>query len=153
MVPVAICGQDGVVLPTRQLIPVGILPGVIRLEIARGALQCPFERRVAARTRTLQPGVEIGAVGPREQATTSTNRNRVRRRIARRVGAASPVPDGVETYARVLAQPSKRFRSAGLGLLVAGEGVLLPVGEVLQFRLLQRTGRSEDHTSVLHSLL
>src|SRR3546814_14379076 len=84
MVPVAICGQDGVVLPTRQLIPVGILPGVIRLEIARGALQCPFERRVAARPRTLSPGVEIGAFGPREPDTPHTNKNWVRRPLAPR---------------------------------------------------------------------
>src|SRR3546814_4147871 len=75
-----------------------------------------------------------------EQAATSTNRDGVRRRIARRVGAASPVPDGVETYALVRTQASKRFRGAGLGHLVAGAVVLVPVGEVLQFRLLQRTG-------------
>src|SRR3546814_11105555 len=72
--------------------------------------------------------------------TTSTNRDGVRRRFARRVGAASPVPDGVETYAIVRTQASKRFRGAGLGHLVAGAVVLVPVGEVLQFRLLQRTG-------------
>src|SRR3546814_15693539 len=59
MVPVAIGGQDGVVLSARQLIPVGILPGIIRMEIARGALQCSFERRAAARTRPLKPGEEI----------------------------------------------------------------------------------------------
>src|SRR3546814_7181819 len=67
-----------------------------------------------------------------EQATTSTNRDGVRRRIARRVGAASPVPDGVETYAIVRTQASKRFRGAGLGHLVA---------------------RSEEHTSELQSLM
>src|SRR3546814_21146182 len=78
-----------------------------------------------------------------EQATTSTNRDGVRRRIARRVGAASPVPDGVETYAIVRTPASKRFRGAGLGHLVAGAVVLVPVGEGLQFRLLQRT-RSEE---------
>src|SRR3546814_4196386 len=78
-----------------------------------------------------------------EQATTSTNRDGVRRRIARRVGAASPVPDGVETYAIVRTQASKRFRGAGLGHLVAGAVVLVPVGEV----------RSEEHRSELQSLM
>src|SRR3546814_81618 len=72
--------------------------------------------------------------------TRFRSRDGVRRRIARRVGAASPVPDGVETYAIVRTQASKRFRGAGLGHLVAGAVVLVPVGEVLQFRLLQRTG-------------
>src|SRR3546814_14817122 len=69
--------------------------------------------------------------------TRFRSRDGVRRRIARRVGAASPVPDGVETYAIVRTQASKRFRGAGLGHLVAGAVVLVPVGEVLQFRLLQ----------------
>ncbi len=134
LVPIAIGGQQGVILAATQHVSTTVLPRRICLEVASGTLQSTMKWRVATRGSRLQAIVEITAISALEQPIVGGCGNWKRGHTApyRNSIPITPVPDGVEPDTIIFPKTPECLRGPRLGHLVPRPMIVVPVGKILQ---------------------